>query len=714
MKKVIYILLALVVAASCNDNKFLEEQTYVDDTNAFFKNQAAIEIALASAYSNIQYMVFGNQRGGSDHNWMLNGMGLDTFAPTGNNTHFSNWPTLTPDSGYARHYGDYMYKLANRANVVVDMIDEHPEIVYSTATMKNELRAEAVFLRAWAYRVLAGMFGCLVYDEHMTIAARYDYEMIPREEGWVLIAEDFKWAEENLPTTPRKMGTVTKAAAAHYLAETYLALGKFAEAEAAATRVIDKTDGQYELMTTRFGNRADQAVDRYGNSLAAPQGAYWDLFRSSAKTDGSFASDSNPNDPANKEAIWVAQMDYTPGQDNWPLGGSGDSWWRMHKPVLEATWAPWIPRGGKNGTRVDELNGNKTFYIFTADAVCFEKVEPKYLDKEDPKDTLDTDAPETKRWLEIKDGGTPAADPDAAGRKLAWTFGSSSTAKLDSLANRSIGNGGSADLGLYASEFIVRPAGSKLGSYWDDPNDFRGSETMIQRDYYTPSGKKWSEVKANIIARAASHDAEYAAAGKTNPYTLTSADTINVTPRFWKFSDDKHLIDGSHAYYDTDWYMLRIAETYLLRAEARLAQGNKNGAADDINVVRARAGAADVAPGKVNIDYILDERARELFGEEQRWVTLSRLSCNPNATPYISDNYSVQDATTSNTLYKRTRKYGFGYESDLTAGRRETYTDDLGATRHYPNIAPHNYVLPIPIQIIKSNKDKEIPQNPGY
>ena len=675
MKKYIFILLALVLAVSCNDDAFLEEKTYNDDTSSFFKNQQAIEIALASAYSNIQYMVFGNQRGGSEHNWMLNGLGLDTFSTTGANTHFSNWANLTPDSGYARHYGDYMYKLANRANTVVDMIDEHPEIEYSTATMKEELRAEAVFLRAWAYRVLAGMFGCLVYADHMTQEARYDYEMISREEGWKLLAEDFAYCEKNLPSKPRLMGTVTKAAAAHYLSEIYLSLGQFSEAEAAASRVIDRTDGDYQIMTTRFGNRKDQAVDRYGNSLAAPQGAYWDLFRSSAKTDGKFASDSNPNDPDNKEAIWVAQLDYTPGVDNWPLGGSGDSWWRMHVPVLESTWAPWIPMGGKNGTRTDK-DGVK-FYVFTADATCFpEGVEPA-------------------------GAGTPAADiPEAQGRKLAYSL----STKIDSLACRAQGNGAATSLGLYASEFYARPAGDILGSYWDDPNDFRGCETMIQRDYYTPSGKKWSVVKANIKARAAAHPGD-------NAYVLTASDTVNVTPRYWKFSDDKHIIDNGNCYYDTDWYMVRIAETYLLRAEARLAQGNKSGAADDINVLRRRAGAKDCTASQINIDYILDERVRELFGEEQRWVTLSRLSCNPNAT-YVLDCYPTQDATTSNTLYERTRKYGFGYENDDRG--RETYTDALGNTRHRPNIKPYNYVLPIPIQIIQSNKDKEIPQNYGY
>ena len=671
MKKYLFILLALVLAVSCNDEAFLEEKTYNDDTSTFFKNQQSIEIALASAYSNVQYMVFGNQRGGSDHNWMLNGLGLDTFSPTGGNTHFSNWPLLTSDSGYARHYGDYMYKLAGRANTVVDMIDEHPEIEYDSATKKDELRAEAVFLRAWAYRVLAGMFGGLVYSEHMTTEARYDYEMIPREQGWELIAKDLEYAEQNLPTKPRLMGTVTKAAAAHYLSEIYLSLGKFKEAEDAASRVINGQDGDYHIMTTRFGNRKDQAVDRYGNSLAAPQGAYWDLFRSSAKTDGKFASDSNPNDPENKEAIWVAQIDYTPGVDNWPLGGSGDSWWRMHKPVLESTWAPWIPMGGKNGTRVG-TDGVK-YYVFTADATCFpEGVAPA-------------------------GAGNPAADiPEAQGRKLAYSI----STRMDSLACRAQGNGAATSLGLLASEFVQRPAGDVLGSYWDDPNDFRGSETMIQRDYYTPSGKKWSEVKKAVKARV-----------EAGLYNVTAADTVNITPRFWKFSDDKHIMDNNNCYYDTDWYMIRIAETYLLRAEARLAQGNKSGAAEDINVLRNRAGAKPCTAADIDIDYILDERVRELFGEEQRWVTLSRLSCNPNAT-YVLDKYPTQNATTSNTFYERTRKYGFGYENEDRG--RETYTDALGNVRHRPNIMPHNYVLPIPIQIIQSNKDKEIPQNYGY
>ena len=662
---------AAVLFTSCNDEEFIKETSYQNDNEGFFQSQMAMEIGLAACYAEVQYMIYGCMR--TTHSWMLMGCNLDTFTET-SATGNLNWDAMGSGSGYARHWADYMYVLANRANTVVDMIDQHEDITYTSSTKKNELRAEAVFMRAWAYRVLAGLYGGVAYSEHMTDEARYDYQLMPRDEVWAKLVEDFKWAEENLPSTPRLMGTVTKAAAAHYLAEMCLAVGDFSGARDAATRVINGQDGDYHLMTTRFGNRKDQAVDRYGNSLAAPQGAYWDLFRSSAKTDGSIASDGNSNSSENKEAIWVCQSDFAES-DLWTEGGSGDSWWRTHNAPVEACWAPWLPMGGKNGTRT--TSAGVKFYVFTADAVCF------------PAGVAPAGA------------GTPATDiPEAQGRKLAYNL----SVKNDSIANRAQGNGAAYGLTNLATEYVTRAAGDPLGSVWDDPNDFRGAEVMIQRDPYLPSGKKWSEVKKQINERAAANP------GEPN-YVLTASDTMNITPRFWKFSDDKHIIDAGNCYYDTDFYMIRIAETYLLRAEARLAKNNKSGAADDINVLRNRAGASPCSAAEVNIDYILDERVRELFAEEQRWITLSRLSCNPNCT-YISDCYPTQNATTSNTLYERTRKYGFGYENDDRG--RDTYTDAMGLTRHRPNIKPYNYLLPIPIQIIQSNKDVKIDQNYGY
>ena len=72
-------------------------------------------------------------------------------------------------------------------------------------------------------------------------------------------------------------------------------------------------------------------------------------------------------------------------------------------------------------------------------------------------------------------------------------------------------------------------------------------------------------------------------------------------------------------------YLFRLAETYLLRAEARFYQGNASGAAQDVNKVRARANAKKMFT-TVTIGDILDERARELYLEEWRQPEMTRIS----------------------------------------------------------------------------------------
>ena len=67
----------------------------------------------------------------------------------------------------------------------------------------------------------------------------------------------------------------------------------------------------------------------------------------------------------------------------------------------------------------------------------------------------------------------------------------------------------------------------------------------------------------------------------------------------------------------------RLAETYLISAEAHMRQGNTGMALERINAIRERAGAAPFT--EINQENLLEERARELFFEGQRWYTLKRM-----------------------------------------------------------------------------------------
>lgn len=105
-----------------------------------------------------------------------------------------------------------------------------------------------------------------------------------------------------------------------------------------------------------------------------------------------------------------------------------------------------------------------------------------------------------------------------------------------------------------------------------------------------------------------------------------SVPKFNQFPPIWKFfetglpyGDDK----GTR-----DLFVFRLAETHLIAAEAYLKAGNTTAALAQINEVRRRAAfnglGSQLELSAVTLDDILDERARELCGEEPRWNELKR------------------------------------------------------------------------------------------
>ncbi len=127
----------------------------------------------------------------------------------------------------------------------------------------------------------------------------------------------------------------------------------------------------------------------------------------------------------------------------------------------------------------------------------------------------------------------------------------------------------------------------------------------------------------------------------------------------------------------TDWYIFRIAETYLLRAEAYFWKGDLANAAADINMVRTRAKAAPYDAAQINMGTILDERARELYYEEPRKTELTRISYLFAMTGKAAENgktYQLGNFSDNNYFYDRVKARNNFYNTGIRTIHNDQYT----------------------------------------
>ncbi|MFT2010927.1 RagB/SusD family nutrient uptake outer membrane protein [Pontibacter sp. 13R65] len=105
-----------------------------------------------------------------------------------------------------------------------------------------------------------------------------------------------------------------------------------------------------------------------------------------------------------------------------------------------------------------------------------------------------------------------------------------------------------------------------------------------------------------------------------------------------------------------DVFLIRLAEMYLIAAEADMKLGNTASAINYLNTIRKRAAEPgkesemEVTEAQLTLDFILDERAREFAGEQMRWFDLKRTGKlvervklhNPDAAPNIQSHHVLR------------------------------------------------------------------------
>jgi hypothetical protein len=156
---------------------------------------------------------------------------------------------------------------------------------------------------------------------------------------------------------------------------------------------------------------------------------------------------------------------------------------------------------------------------------------------------------------------------------------------------------------------------------------------------------------------------------------------------------------------NTDWYVMRLAETYLIRAEAYVWKGDMANAAADVNKVRQRAGCAPYTAANMSIGTILDERARELYYEEGRKTELTRIAYlfAKTGKPYNGKTYTLANFSTSNFMVDRILEKNVFYKKNFVTIHQDVF-----------RISQFHVLWPVPQSAISANPDGRINQNKGY
>lgn len=603
------------IIASCNEEKFLTEEARSDvlaenlfnSYTGFFSGMNATYALMRELYTRAP----GDGNPMNDILWVINSDNVMTRT-----NELNQFIATGSGWGPVSYSFEWLYRIINTTNLIINRAENTEGIDWEeeSGSTANQMQiiGEARAARAWAYRMLIYAFGPVPLSVEEINGDNFSngWKRNSIEEIKAQMLEDLTIAANNLPLSSLDQNRITGAYARMLLGELYLSLGQFQNAIDALEPLVNS--GEYSLVNSRFGRTASQED---GN-------LYMDIFRSPYRSEG------------NTESIFV--FSNTPAVEENIVGS-------RHFALMNTYIGDF--RAMQRMERTEEFYGlfggySRSRYHNTPFSMSNQEDYERYNRNKDIFTTPlapGSDEPHNiQEWLWTNTDGRDnfiyeeddiRGQPEAVRRYFIydWNYDGdlldSPAAGLDQVLQDHSEN--VYDLKDEDGYFI----GDTVYTYFSFRTD-NGNLRWYNKEYYTYS-RKW-EVELGF----------------------TTGDLSS--------QGDQH--SPVHA---------RLAEAYLLYAEAQFMDGNSDEAATWINRVRERSGASTIVGGDVSLDFILDERSRELIDEELRRITLLR----------------------TGKLLERTRKY-----NPLSNG----FLQD------------HHKLWPFPSSVIITNQDAVLDQNMGY
>lgn len=638
MKKIAKIALGIagiaVLASSCS--KVLDEQPKTIYTPDFFTTQMGVEGGLTALYAQLRYL-YGNAY---YYNILTTGTDEATYGASadGNfkSADLSGAEALLPNNANSQNLWGQAFTYINTASGIIENAEN--------VGLDKSMIAEARFFRAFDYFQLVQTFGGVPLDlgagelAFNNKAIRESVRNTVPEVYTRAIFPDLKTAMIDLPDVPRLTGTLTKNVARLFLAKAYLTYAWWLENPngIATYPECPRTDPDGHDAKWYFQQAYDLSL--LGIENPGPYGLmehFWEI------SDG--AHDRN------KEIMLYADHTENSEQYNgasltYGSGGGADN------------FAGWMLNWNYPGMAAKDNNGNSMNPVLRTDQQTCGRPWSRMAPTHEAIATF-TDKNKDSRY-----DGT-----------FVYVF----------LTNWERGGN--------KAEYVVGANGAHIG---------KNEAFLVFLTEEDPSVEYNYDSGISMLGQSPNYD--YFVVNPTGSSRL-------MYPKIWKLGPYRTNTTGTgqpNASHARPFNIAKFSEFYFIAAEAAVkgATGSKS-ARELINVLRARAGKwnysvnwdkqvdADYSneltaatPSTITIDYILDERMREYYGDGFRWFDLVR----------------------TQTWDKRAGKY-------TVCG---TNKSDHTPVTHTREIEKYHYLRPIPKSQLDNMKmddaAKEAYQNPGY
>lgn len=638
MKKIAKIALGIagiaVLASSCS--KVLDEQPKTIYTPDFFTTQMGVEGGLTALYAQLRYL-YGNAY---YYNILTTGTDEATYGASadGNfkSADLSGAEALLPNNANSQNLWGQAFTYINTASGIIENAEN--------VGLDKSMIAEARFFRAFDYFQLVQTFGGVPLDlgagelAFNNKAIRESVRNTVPEVYTKAIFPDLKTAMNDLPDVPRLTGTLTKNVARLFLAKAYLTYAWWLENPngIATYPECPRTDPDGHDAKWYFQQAYDLSL--LGIENPGPYGLmehFWEI------SDG--AHDRN------KEIMLYADHTENSEQYNgasltYGSGGGADN------------FAGWMLNWNYPGMAAKDNNGNSMNPVLRTDQQTCGRPWSRMAPTHEALATF-TDKDKDSRY-----DGT-----------FVYVF----------LTNWERGGN--------KAEYVMGANGAHIG---------QNEAFLVFLTEEDPSVEYTYDSGISMLGQSPNYD--YFVVNPTGSSRL-------MYPKIWKLGPYRTNTTGTgqpNASHSRPFNIAKFSEFYFIAAEAAVkgATGSKS-ARELINVLRARAGKwnysvnwdkqvnADYSseltaatPSTITIDYILDERMREYYGDGFRWFDLVR----------------------TQTWDKRAGKY-------TVCG---TNKSDHTPVTHTREIEKYHYLRPIPKSQLDNMKmddaAKEAYQNPGY